>query len=86
MAVVRAFAVEGCSLWFWSCDHEPPHFHVKRTGQWEVKVFFLLDPDEMIVELWAERPPARKTLRAITDLARRHRVELLDQWDEIHNH
>ena len=26
---------------FYSNDHEPPHVHVKRTGEWEIRVKFL---------------------------------------------
>ena len=48
MAIVRAFEIPGLTLWFWSNDHEPPHFHAKRRGEWEVKVHFLLDAAEMV--------------------------------------
>jgi hypothetical protein len=37
----------------WSNDHEPPHFHARRAGEWEVKVHFLLEPAEMIEVVWA---------------------------------
>ncbi len=54
MATVEAFQIEGLKLWFWSNDHEPPLFHAKRAGEWEVKVHFLLEPAEMIEVDWAK--------------------------------
>jgi hypothetical protein len=52
MATVRAFSAPGLKLWFYSNDHEPPHFHAKHTGQWEVKVYFLEDADRMFEAQW----------------------------------
>src|ERR1017187_7070431 len=39
---VEAFALDGLELWFNSSDHLPEHVHVKRRGQWEIRVYFLL--------------------------------------------
>jgi hypothetical protein len=83
MAVVRAFQLVGLYLWFWSNDHEPPHFHAKRRGEWEVKVLFLLDVTEMIEIVWCDKPPSSKALKELTELAQRHRAELLQQWQEL---
>jgi hypothetical protein len=41
MAVIKAFSIAGMKLWFYSNDHEPPHFHAKRNGEWEMRVKFL---------------------------------------------
>ncbi len=41
MGELAAFSIEGMKIWFWSKDHNPPHFHVKRDGQYEYRVFFL---------------------------------------------
>lgn len=84
MAVVRAFQIASLKLWFWSLDHEPPHFHAKRPGEWEVKVQFLLPPREMIELVWAKKRPTARILRQLTSLAERYRAELLEQWEEIH--
>jgi hypothetical protein len=84
VAVVRAFEIEGFKIWFWSDDHDPPHFHVKKSGEWEVKVRFLRDPEQMIEVEWVVKRPASSTLKAICELTEQYRVELLDQWDEIH--
>lgn len=84
MATVQAFSRPGWRLWFWSNDHEPPHFHAKRAGEWEVKVHFLLPPAEMIEEVWTRKKPSRKSLQELCALAERHRAALLRQWEQVH--
>lgn len=37
MAKIDCFAIAGLEFWFWSNDHNPPHFHVKRAGEWGLK-------------------------------------------------
>lgn len=83
MAAVRAFKIKGLKLWFWSNDHTPPHFHAKRDGEWEVRVKFMMSQEDMIEIKWADKPPSQRALRRIRDLAEMHRVELLEQWEEI---
>ena len=85
MAVVRAFSVPGLKLWFYSNDHEPPHFHAKRTGEWEVKVHFLEDIDRMIELSWQLSPPAAKVLKNLAELAAEHRAALFGEWDAVHH-
>jgi len=85
MATVSAFQITGAKAWFWSDDHDPPHFHVKRTNEWEVRVTFLLEEKDMIEVKWANRKPGKKVLKEITSLAKKHRVALLKQWEEIHH-
>jgi len=83
MATVKAFSISGLKIWFWSNDHEPPHFHVKRAGEWEAKVSFLLPRDEMVQWEWCRKSPSRAMLNELTKLAERHRVELLEQWQQL---
>lgn len=82
MATVAAFQIAGLQIWFWSNDHEPPHFHAKRPGEWEVKVSFMLAQEEMI-ELLGNGRPSAKELNNLIDLAETHRLELLEQWQQI---
>ena len=84
MAVVSAFHVPGLKMWFWSYDHEPPHFHAKREGQWEVKVHFLRAPGAMIELVWADKKPQSRLLGELARLAEAFRLELLEEWEEIH--
>ena len=84
MATVEAFQIYGLKIWFWSNDHEPPHFNAKRKGEWELKVSFMLDPSQMIeVEGWSKKTPPKKVLKELTSSAEKHRVDLLKQWQEI---
>jgi hypothetical protein len=82
VATVTAFPLSGLKIWFWSNDHEPPHFHVKKVGEWEIKVSFLEDSSRMIEEVFGK--PSAKVLREIKELAEQHRPELLQQWQQIH--
>ncbi len=77
--------IAGVKLWFWSADHEPPHFHAKKSGEWEVKVWFLLAPKQMIEVARSGKKPTANTIKKLCELTEQHRVELLDQWSEIHN-
>lgn len=77
MATVRAFQIEGLKVWFWSHDHEPPHFHAKRAGEWEVRVHFLTQRSEMIEYVWAEKQPSSSVLKNLTAFAEEHRAELI---------
>lgn len=81
MARVTAFEIPGLTIWFWSNDHEPAHFHVKHRGEWEVKVYFLIDVNEMIEVINGK--PTSKTLKQISTLTDEHRLELLVQWQTL---
>ena len=81
MASVSAFAISGLKIWFWSNDHEPPHFHVKKRGEWEIKVAFLEDAPQMIEVVFGK--PTAKVVKEIKELAAQHRLELLEQWQQI---
>ena len=83
MATVTAFGIAGLKIWFWSNDHEPPHFHAKRSGEWEVTFKFMLDPSEMIELKWSKKTPRKSVLKQLTSMAKKHRVELLEQWQAI---
>jgi hypothetical protein len=80
MAKVKCFEIPGLYCWFWSDDHDPPHFHVKRRGEWELKVKFLEDPGAMFELKWGERPKA-KVLRTIAEKAVANRAALLAEWE-----
>ncbi len=79
MPKVDCIAIAGLVCWFWSSDHDPPHFHVKRDGEWELRVYFGLG-DEMFQLVWGE-PPKSKLLKSIAKLVREHRAELLLEWE-----
>jgi len=78
--------VAGLELWFNSSDHLPPHFHARRAGKFELRVFFLMCTEthmEVSVK-WMDRKRgvSRKHLDALQEGAVRFRVELLEEWEE----
>ena len=79
MATVNAFRIEGLKLWFWSDDHDPPHFHAKKQGEWEGKVKFMLPQEEMIEVLRSTKhgQPSAKVKKLLTSQSEAHRAELL---------
>ncbi len=86
MALVRAFSLPGIRCWFYSNDHDPPHFHAKKDGEWEVRVFFLEGRDSILQEKWKwNRTAMRNDLRRdLIRLATEYRQELLKEWEKIH--
>jgi hypothetical protein len=80
MAKVKCFEIPGLYFWFWSNDHNPPHFHVRRRGEWELKVNFLEGPDKMFELEWGEAPNS-KVLKTIAGRAITHREALLLEWE-----
>ena len=85
MATVTAFQIEGLKIWFWSDDHEPPHFHIKRSGEWEMRVSFLSGKDQMVeIMRWSKKSPSAKLQDEICTLAETHRAALLRQWEQVH--
>ena len=83
MVEIHAFKIAGLKIWFWSNDHEPPHFHAKKSGEWEVKVHFLLPVEEMLELEWSVKTPHSKTLKELCRLAEVHRASLLRQWEQL---
>ena len=80
MGRVRAFQLAGCRLWFYSGDHEPPHFHASVVDAWEISVYFLQEPPKYDEKLKLRHISAR-TVREILRLAAAHRAELFEEWE-----
>lgn len=80
MERVRAFTIPGLNCWFYSHDHEPPHFHAKRAGEWEYRVFFLLGREEMLERVFGDRRISAAQRRELFQLVETHRLALLDEW------
>ena len=82
MANVKAFHVPGLKMWFYSGDHQPPHFHAQRPGHWDARVFILEDDERMIQVI---RPPNgrihAKDRRAIVAGVKHHRIGLMEEWE-----
>jgi hypothetical protein len=80
MPKVACFAIPGLTCWFWSNDHEPPHFHVKRDGEWELKIKFA-EGEAQMFELRCGDAPKTRVLREIAEKVRENRMELLAEWE-----
>ena len=82
MAVIKAFKVAGVRMWIFSGDHNPPHFHAERVGEWSVKVHFLEAAEGLFRAL---KPPNARIdgtdRRAIEEGVLRHREALLLEWE-----
>lgn len=65
-------------------DHDPPHIHVKRRGEWEIRVFFLLCTDTKLEFncKWGKKDPPAKALAAILKAVVDHQAELLKEWEQ----
>jgi hypothetical protein len=80
MPKVESFEIDGLVCWFWSNDHDPPHFHVKKEGEWEIKVKFTEAEKQMFEQLWGDTP-SRKELRELKKAVKAHRDALLEEWE-----
>ena len=85
MPKVACLAVAGVELWFNSNDHLPPHFHAEKSGEWEVRVFFLRGEDEMVEVVYSvrRRRPSKADLRELVDNVANHRADLLSEWETV---
>ena len=83
MPKVTAFKLPGLDLWFYSDDHMPPHLHAEKSGDWELRVFFLRHPDDMIEVIYSNKPrrPSKADLKKLKANAEKYRVELLEEWE-----
>ena len=80
MPKLDAIRISGLDLWFNSSDHRPPHFHAERAGVWEVRVFFLRQPGEIIEKKWGAGPK-KGELKELIARAAMKRAELLAEWE-----
>lgn len=81
MGKVDAFSIPGCDCFFWSGDHGPPHFHVKKPGEWEVRVYFH-EATPAIEIKWSRRRFPATMARQIERLVVEHRQALWCEWSE----
>lgn len=83
MGQVDAFEISGLDCWFNSHDHLPAHFHARRPGEWEVRVFFLLcTTDDLAFEVKWGGDPSKKYRRAILKAVLESREALLLEWEK----
>ncbi len=78
MPKVKCFQIPGLVCWFWSHDHNPPHFHVKKEGEWEIRVKFT--EADMFELVWGDEPGG-KIMRKVEKAVRENRENLLAEWE-----
>jgi hypothetical protein len=79
----------GLDCFFHSGDHRPEHFHVKKKGCWEIRVYFSSCTEEKLDYSFKfpKRPgknkrPTGKEEKTILKLVIEHRERLLKEWEE----
>lgn len=77
--------IAGLDLRFNSSDHLPPHFHARKPGAWEARIFFLACVERQL-EYEMKWPttgitPTRKERDALLRGALDHRADLLREWE-----
>ncbi|MGA3212341.1 MAG: DUF4160 domain-containing protein [Terriglobales bacterium] len=85
MGKVEAFALAGIEVWFNSNDHIPPHFHAKRPGEWEIRVFFLeCTAGNLAFQIkWGKKKgPLSGERAAMLAAVLKHRAALLKEWEQ----
>lgn len=84
MANLTCFSIVGMKLWFYPNDHEPPHFHAKRKGEWEMKVLFLQGAGEMFELVWTAKKKrvSKADRQSLEEMVETHRLELLREWEQ----
>jgi len=88
VAKVRACEFPGYDAWFNSADHLPPHFHLEKPGQWQIRVKFRSDRSEMFEIVWPKNPkkkggrPKQSELKEIAETVEAHRTALFEQWEQ----
>lgn len=84
MPRLEAFSVPGLDLFFNSLDHLPPHFHARRPGEWEIRVYFLVSGSKLAYDLkWSRKKsgvPA-SIAEALNAAVNANRAQLLREWE-----
>ncbi len=86
MAKVQSFKIDGLDLFFNSNDHRPEHFHARKSGAWEIRVFFMLCSQEKDLVIDPKYPPkpqiSSKEKNKILKLVLENRSKLLIEWEQ----
>ena len=85
MGKVECFAIDGLELFFLSNDHLPQHFHVKKAGSWEIRVYFMRCSKEKELNFDIKFPRnatiPSKDQKKILNLVLKNRSALLREWE-----
>ncbi|MBP0019336.1 MAG: DUF4160 domain-containing protein [Cyanobacteria bacterium SBLK] len=86
MGKVESFTISGLQLWFNSSDHHPPHFHAKKKGAWEIRVFIKTtnekDLDFNVKFSFGKKKPTSSEKKKLAELVSKHKDKLLEDWEK----
>lgn len=81
MGRVDIISINGVELIFYSNDHDPPHFHAKKAGEWEYKVHFMKAEKQMLEMLWENKSMKGSLRRELVEMVASNRRVLLAEWE-----
>lgn len=83
MGRLECLSFPGLEAWINSDDHDPPHFHLEKAGEWLVKVRFMRSPPEFEVVYQAKkRGMTAKDRKRIAAAVEKSRAALYREWLE----
>lgn len=83
MGKLECISFPAWEAWVNSDDHDPPHFHLEKPGEWLVKVRFMWSPPQMEVVYRSKRhAPTARDRRRIAVAVEEHRAALYREWFE----
>lgn len=85
MVKVESFCIQGLEAFFRSNDHHPCHFHVKKQGKWEIRVYILTSTEKLHYSVKfpknQKQLPNAKEERLILDFVIKNRGKLYIDWE-----
>ncbi|MEM9275611.1 MAG: DUF4160 domain-containing protein [Cyanobacteria bacterium P01_F01_bin.143] len=85
MVKVENFHLHGLEAFFRSSDHYPPHFHVKKKGYWEIRVYIITSTSKLHYSVKFPKNnkqlPSSKEEKLIVDFVRENREKLYIEWE-----
>lgn len=78
------YQLDGIVIVFYSNDHAPPHFHARKPGEWEIRVF-LEDSEDAAFHFdfkWQSKAEglSRSEISLISEFVRSNRESLKLEW------
>jgi hypothetical protein len=81
MGKVDCFRVDDLDMWFWSDDHLPHHFHVRRADEWHIVVRFMECRPGLLAYDIKHGSPKSKILRTLLKQVLTNREALMAEWN-----
>lgn len=75
----------GIDIRFYPNDHAPEHFHARKAGEWEIKVYFLVSSaTNLEYEVkWTlkSKGPSNKDIERLCQYVEQHSNSLAHEWE-----